>query len=284
MDSTSSEKEGASMKIYASSTLFWGHSFEHICQQVKSANLAGIEIWVEQLQFQQWTIEEIQYFLNSYQLEATIHANSWDLNLCSLNAGIRKQSLREIEASIHIAKQLEVPSITVHPGKRTVNNRFGEIHERLMISTLHQLQELSLEYGVNISLELMEPVRKEMYCTSQKMNELLAHCNDSITTTFDVAHIPQHLSIVDELKTLKRIDKIHISDSTKSTYHVPLGKGELLLDANLWETIDALGVPVVLEGLDSSDSHDFFYDHLDYLQTPLLHLLRSCIHEFFSNQ
>lgn len=267
MDTTSYKQEGALMKIYASTTLFWGHSFERICQMAKREQLAGVEIWVEQMQFQKWSIEEMKYFLNSYGLKATIHANSWDLNLSSLNEGIRNQSLCEIEKSMIFAKELQVPSITVHPGKSTVNNRFYDEHQKVMRSVLQRLMDLSFKYGVRVSLELMEPVKKELYCEARLMNALLESCDDSIKTTFDIAHVPFHLSIVDELKTLQRVDKVHISDSTKSTYHVPLGKGELLLDLNLWKTIDSLGVPVVLEGLDTSAEHEFFHDHVKYLNS-----------------
>lgn len=142
MDTTSYKQEGALMKIYASTTLFWGHSFERICQMAKREQLAGVEIWVEQMQFQKWSIEEMKYFLNSYGLKATIHANSWDLNLSSLNEGIRNQSLCEIEKSMIFAKELQVPSITVHPGKSTVNNRFYDEHQKVMRSVLQRLDGL----------------------------------------------------------------------------------------------------------------------------------------------
>ncbi|WP_421663440.1 sugar phosphate isomerase/epimerase family protein [Lysinibacillus telephonicus] len=270
MDSSIVRKEGAAMNLFASSTLFWGHSFEHICKVVKAENLKGIEIWVEQLQFQDWNLHEIQHLLHAYHLQATIHANSWDLNLCSLNAGIRNQSIREVENSIRIANKLCIPSITVHPGKLTVYGRWEQNHRNIMLHTLDELTSLADKYSVNISLELMEPASKEIYCEARKINDLVAFTDDCIQTTFDIAHIPFHFSIADELKALQKVDKIHVSDSTNTTYHVPLGKGELQLDCSLWETIDSLKVPVVLEGLDTSKNHVFFYDHLEYFQTNSL--------------
>lgn len=270
MDSSTFRKEGTTMNLFASSTLFWGHSFEHICKKVKAENLKGIEIWVEQLQFQAWNLDDICSLLQSYKLQATIHANSWDLNLCSLNAGIRNQSIREIENSLFIAKKLCIPSITVHPGKLTVTGRWEQIHKTIMLRVLDDLSYLAEKYDVNISLELMEPASKEIYCKAPQVNELLAFTGNRIHTTFDIAHIPFHLSIKEELKLLNKVDKIHISDSAKTIYHVPLGKGELQLDTSLWETINSLNVPVVLEGLDTSIDHSFFYDHLKYFQTNSL--------------
>ena len=73
------------------------------------------------------------------------------------------------------------------------------------------------------------------------------------------------------LKAQHRIDKIHLSDSTMTAYHVPLGEGAIMME----EVLDALRyleVPVVIEGLDFMESNRILQRNIDYLQDH--HLLQ----------
>ena len=51
-----------------------------------------------------------------YPLRTCVHSCSWDLNLASMNQGIREMSIKQVEASMRLAAELEAMELTVHPG------------------------------------------------------------------------------------------------------------------------------------------------------------------------
>ncbi|TQR39597.1 sugar phosphate isomerase/epimerase [Lysinibacillus sphaericus] len=251
------------MNIFASSTLFWGQSLEEICQKVQVAQLQGIELWVEQMILADWSIGTIEKELQQSGLALTLHARSWDLNIASLNEEIRQASVQDVVRTLLIAKALDVPSITVHPGRKMIANHSVNLYKVAMQRSLQTLYEASEKIGVQLSIELMEHTPKELYWQANMLNTLIKQY-PTFRTTFDIAHIDIGISIEQELQQLHAIDKIHISDSTSLQYHVALGTGELQLTPSLWTMIEQLEVPVVIEGLCYDDT--LFQQHLNYLE------------------
>lgn len=251
------------MNLFASSTLFWGQSLEVICQKVQSAQLQGIEIWVEQMTLAGWSIDKIKKELEGTGLALTLHARSWDLNIASLNEEIRQASVQDVVNTLLIAKSLDVPSITVHPGRKMIASHSVNLYEIAMHRSLQTIYEASEKIGVHLSIELMEHTPKELYWQANRLNSII-NKYPNFKTTFDVAHIDIGTPIEQELQQLHAIDKIHISDSTRLKYHVALGTGELQLTPSLWTMIDQLQVPVVIEGLCYDDT--LFQQHLNYLE------------------
>lgn len=251
------------MKLFASSTLFWGQPLETICQKVKGAHLQGVEIWVEQMHLYNWSILEIEHLINKYDLQLSIHARSWDLNLASLNEEIRQASVQEIIHTLHIAKALKVGSITVHPGRKMIAHHPRQLYEKAMHQSLEQLHVASERMGAIVSFELLEHLPKELYYEPEQLNDLLSPYTN-FCSTFDIAHIALQDNIELKLDCLEKIDKIHISDATSHTFHVALGTGELDLSTSLWTRISQYDVPVVLEGLCYDGT--MFSQHLNYVK------------------
>lgn len=251
------------MKLYAATTLFWGQPLEVIFQKVQAAGLQGIELWIEQMQLENWSLPKIELFMQQYNLPVSIHARSWDLNLASLNEEIRNASVHEVMNALYVAKALSCPSVTIHPGRKMIANHPNTFYEQAMIESLNTLQKESEKIGVSISLELLEKLPKELYVEPEALNELLRKY-PSFKTTFDIAHIALRDNIEEKLCQLHNIDKIHISDATEQKFHVALGTGQLLLTHTLWDRIKEQNVPVVLEGLCYDNT--MFSQHLIYLK------------------
>lgn len=247
--------------LYSSSTLFWGRSVLEMAKALETYHLTGIEFWYEQAQYFNLSPKEIADVFSSYSQARTVHAASWDLNLSSINRGVRQQSLEEIEKSLHFAKLLQADDVTIHPGRHSSISLLDDWHREQMLYSVAAIDQLAQQYEMPVSFELMEPIRKEMYTTPAQLNELLEACSDWVYTTYDVAHSSLGEEPERAFLQLKRVNKIHMSDSTPLAFHVPVGQGEIQW-SRLMPYILNKKVPLILEGFDVSEDEQFLRAHL----------------------
>lgn len=253
------------LKWYGASTLLWGSSFTHICERIRDVNLQGVELWAEQFWHHAFEVSDVLEKSRNNNLDISLHAASWDLNISSLNDGIREQSIREIERSIELAYALNVESITIHPGRLTLNEEWKTWHMDCLQQSLDLLEKIAQRTGITLSIELMEFAKKEFVTSSNLLNELVDHRSKYVTTTFDVAHIPLTQSPLELLQQLHRVDKVHISDSTAKKFHVPLGEGAIDF-MNVLPLIERLDVPLVIEGFDCLEKGNMLKKNIRFLQ------------------
>lgn len=252
------------MKFFIASSLCWNYQPRDCLTIAKEHGLAGVELWAEHIYYHDADPSELRELAKKNELQLTLHASSWDLNICSLNKGIQEQSIKELKKSIQLAKKLDVLHMTFHPGRFTVKSYLQEEHERALIENTKVLIQEANEQGVVLSQELMEPIPKEMLTTPEAMNEFLDAVGEGLYVTLDIAHTPLDESNINYLQQLKRVNSIHLSDSSKQQYHVPLGEG----DVNVDEVLHALSkhsFPIVLEGIDMTEELHFLNKHLQYL-------------------
>lgn len=251
--------------MYLSSTLCWSDEVDEVIRLANQLGFAGVEVWAEQV-WQHGTDESVIVKASArYKQKLTLHAASWDLNLCALNKQVRQQSIHEIEQSIGLASRIGALNVTVHPGRQTLSG-LSDLHWKWLVESFSFLAERAEQLGVTLSIELMEHIPKEFITTPDTINHLLSELSPLVMTTFDIAHVPLNEDILDYFKRINRVSKIHCSDSVAGRYHVPLGKGNLPLHL-IWPVLETADVPVVLEGFDLSPSHEILRADLDFLQT-----------------
>ena len=85
--------------IYLCSTLLWNASLEEIFNLACQSGLDGIELWAQHFFHREYDAGEFEKLAALYPIKSCIHSQSWDLNLASMNEGIRKQSVIEVEKS-----------------------------------------------------------------------------------------------------------------------------------------------------------------------------------------
>lgn len=253
------------MKFFFASSLCWGYHPRDSISIAQQYGLAGVELWAEHIYYHDADPVELKQLAEANQIALTLHASSWDLNICSLNKGIREQSVNELKKSIQLAKEIGALHMTFHPGRFTVKSYLEEDHKQALITNTKRLMEEAKAQGVVLSQELMEPIPKEMLTTPEAMNQFLQAVGDGLYVTLDIAHTSLHESNIDYLMQLKRVNSIHLSDSTKEQYHVSLGEG----DVNIYEVLQVLSnerYPIVLEGMDTSRKLEFLRSHVSYLR------------------
>ncbi|MBM7839179.1 sugar phosphate isomerase/epimerase [Alkalihalobacillus xiaoxiensis] len=251
------------MNLYASSTLYWSKPIPDVLREIAKLGLTGVEIWAEQIDNHQTTIRDIQRIQAELALAYTVHAPSWDLNITSINQAIRERSLGEIERAFETAALLKAKSITVHPGQLSLTNQWLHWHREQQVKSTARLVDFSKQYGVGLTLELMERKPKETVTSPEAMNELLRALNYRFGVTFDVAHIALNEDVVQAYLRTENVEVVHLSDTSSSIYHIGLGEGEQQLHPIL-QLLSKETVPVVLEGMSASGG--MLKRHLAYLE------------------
>ena len=103
----------------------------------------GIELWAQQFFARGYDTQEYLRLQALYPLRTCVHSCSWDLNLASMNQGIREMSIKQVEASMRLAAELEAMELTVHPGHMTLPGRREERHETSSGLVQEQIGRLS---------------------------------------------------------------------------------------------------------------------------------------------
>ncbi|USG66219.1 sugar phosphate isomerase/epimerase [Brevibacillus ruminantium] len=251
--------------LYVSSTLMWVYPVELAIEVAAHHGFSGVEVWAEHVWYHQSSAEKIRSAARKNGMQLSLHAASWDLNLCALNRGIREQSVREIKRSIELAEAIGAYSVTVHPGKLTLTNAWREHHLSLLAESLDELACMAHQKGLILSIEHIEPLPKELITTASALNQLRSELSYPTTATFDIAHVPLDLSAIQFYFDLLDVDKVHISDATKDKLHLPLGKGELDLEPILSLMKERAEIMVV-EGLDTSRELPLLRENISYLE------------------
>ncbi|MFC3419006.1 sugar phosphate isomerase/epimerase family protein [Salinicoccus hispanicus] len=247
-----------------SSTLCWSFNPSEVIGIAREHRFSGIEFWAEHV----WRYDadpfELAEAAAAASLDLTVHAASWDLNITALNPAMRKQSVAELKRSIDLTSDLGASHMTFHPGKLTLSDRMMDVHFQMLLSSVTELMDYAEQKGVVLSMELMEEKEKELISRPPAMNSFLSLLDRNLHTTIDIAHVPLYEDSCQYFKQTTAINSIHLSDSTASTYHVPLGEGCIDFRSILPMIMESR-LPIVLEGMDDSRELGFLKTHLDYL-------------------
>lgn len=252
------------MKFFIASSLCWAFHPEEVILLAKEYGFYGVEIWVEHINDHQADPEMIRDKAETNNIALTLHAPSWDLNICSLNQGIQQQSVEELKKSIDLAHRLDVFHMTFHPGRLTVKDYLVEAHLEVMIENTKQLINYANTREVTLSIELMEPIPKEILTHPQAMGDFQQRVGEDLQVTLDIAHVPLDHDPLTYFDQLESVNSIHLSDSSKTAYHLPLGAGEIDLE-NVLTGLSKVNFPIVLEGMETTRELSFLKSHYLYL-------------------
>ena len=160
-------------------------------------------------------------------LEVSIHAPTVDINIASLNEGIKNESLRQMRKCIDYAEKLNANAITLHAGKIGRNDPI--LRKQALELACESISEL-VDYAksVKISVENM-PVRKSFL--GNKIEEIEMIRNETgCGITIDIGH-GNTTKNNEELLNLKNITYCHLNDNNgEKDQHLKLGEGTLDLE------------------------------------------------------
>jgi sugar phosphate isomerase/epimerase len=221
------------MKWYSSSMLLRGHSVVDAIETVADAGYDGIEVWVDQALAHDEPPSLLAERAGKRGLQTTVHTSSYDINLTAWNPGIRAESQRQTEASVHFAAELGATIVVVHPGSRSSSRDDVEEYWQKILDSLEPVDRLAERLRVTVALELMERRAKEVVMLPEDGARVMRHGYRATRLTVDLAHAWSHRDPVEFLRDipLEWIAHVHLSDSNPKTIHMPLGEGEIDLAA-----------------------------------------------------
>ena len=209
------------MKIgFTTLALFMKENTE-IIKTAKKHNFQMIEILAED-PFWQKDKEEFK----NCGLDVRIHAPTVDINIASLNKGIKNESVKQMIHCGKYAEKIGAKTITIHPG--IIGRNEPHLRKWAIEIACQSIGEIIDETNVEISVENM-PVREKFLAnTTEELEEIQNQTQCMLTIDTGHANTCQNLK---EMLELKNISYCHLNDNDgKKDQHIPLGEGTLDLD------------------------------------------------------
>lgn len=165
-------------------------------------------------------------------LDVRIHAATVDINIASLNKGIRAESVKQMIDCGRYAEKIGAKTITVHPG--IIGRNDPPLRKWALELAVESVGEIIDNTNVEISVENM-PVREKFL--ANKVDELeMIQKETGCSLTIDTGH-GNTCGNLEEMLELKKISYCHLNDNDGfKDQHITLGEGTL--DLNLLKKID----------------------------------------------
>ena len=189
-----------------------------IIEKAKAHNFEMIEILAEDPFYKKDNGE-----FKGCGLDVRMHAATVDINIASLNEGIRKESVRQMIFFFLYADKINAKTITVHPG--IIGRNEPHLRKWAMELACESVGEIIDNSNVEISVENM-PVRKKFLAnTVDELEEIQNQTGCMITIDTGHANTTDTLS---EMLDLKNISYCHLNDNDGvKDQHIPIGEGTL---------------------------------------------------------
>ncbi|MBQ2227081.1 MAG: sugar phosphate isomerase/epimerase [Methanobrevibacter sp.] len=165
-------------------------------------------------------------------LDIRMHAATVDINIASINKGIRAESVRQMIHCGQYAEKIGAKTITVHPG--IIGRNDPHLRKRALEMAIDSVGEIMDNTNVEISVENM-PVRQKFLGNTVEEIEMIQEAT-GCSLTIDTGH-GNTCGNLEEMLSLKNISYCHLNDNDGvKDSHIPLGDGTL--DLNLLKKID----------------------------------------------
>lgn len=226
------------------------------------------EVWIEHLWQSGETPETIKQRARDLGLTLTAHAPSYDVNICSTNPGIRRESLRQMEESLEIAARLGARVVAMHPGFLSSSRASLETAWESLFDAVAALDPQAARAGLRLGIEAMEKRAKEFFVLPSDLLRLFQRTYQATGLTIDLAHAQTVMNPLDYLAQIPadQIIHAHCSDNAPKQTHLPLGRGSFDLSAALRALGEKYDGIVILEGYVPGQGEKIVPANAEYLR------------------
>ncbi len=177
--------------------------------------------------------DELERLIPSFDLQLSLHAPFSDVNIGSFNTGIREEAVRQVIDAIHVAANLGMKTVTLHPGFLSPIS-FHDPRKVVEI-TKESVQRIDSSIGgldIKVGVENMPDM---IVTTCRKVQDLLHVIEGTeIGICFDVGHANTTGEIENFLQLTDKFVNVHLHDNDgKSDHHMPPGEGTVDFEAVL---------------------------------------------------
>ncbi|MCD6396453.1 MAG: sugar phosphate isomerase/epimerase [Spirochaetaceae bacterium] len=238
------------IKFGINTWFFQEYSVKYALKKIREIGFQAAEIWMEHLLKTNEKPEDIRDLSKKLDLELSLHATSYDINLTSINRGIREESKRQAVEAITMGNKIGANIVVIHPGRLSASRVNKTECWNDMIEVLKYLDEIAERESIKIGLEAMEKRPKEILVTPEDVHFLFDKNWKNIGLTLDIAHAN---TLEDPIQYMKKINKswiyhLHISDATPDRKHIPLGQGNIDINSVLATLKKSYNGLIIIEG------------------------------------
>ncbi|WP_458403692.1 sugar phosphate isomerase/epimerase family protein [Methanobrevibacter sp.] len=165
-------------------------------------------------------------------LDIRMHAATVDINIASINKGIRAESVKQMIHCGQYAEKINANAITVHPG--IIGRNEPHLRKWALEMAIESVGEIIDNTNVEVCVENM-PVRQKFLGNKVEEIEMIQEAT-GCSLTIDTGH-GNTCGNLEEMLELKNISYCHLNDNDGvKDQHITLGEGTL--DLNLLKKID----------------------------------------------
>lgn len=224
------------MKVGFSTLALFMKPIEEILEIGKNDRFELIEILTEGFYNPEYLLKNKEMLepFQSYDYDYYLHAPTVDLNLASINPGIRKESVRQTLKALELGNEIGAKAVTIHPGQiGRIEDRIRNMGLKLSKESIKECVKYSEGMETKISVENM-PGKPKFLCTKpEELENIVEETNCSIT--IDLGHA-NTCNNTEKFLDIPNIAYCHLSDNNgEKDQHNILGQGTL--DLNLLKKV-----------------------------------------------
>ncbi len=186
------------------------------------------EIFSEAFHSVLYHAREMEDILPSYDMSYSIHSPICDVNIAAISDCMREASLNEIIRTAELASNLDIRTITVHPGLFSLAVADMEAHTiEIAKDSMKLLDRAAKEYGVTMAIENMPSMPYFVGRTAAQLAEIIE--GTDLSVCFDIGHANTTGQIDAMIDTFSgRIANVHIHDNDGDRdAHMTIGDGSI---------------------------------------------------------
>ena len=218
------------MRIGTTSMVFWQTGLLEGIQTAARLGFDSIEIWISHFQKEtELSAAALAELLEQSGMSCTVHAAIRDINIASVNAGIRRESTAQQIEAVELCATLGGELVVVHPGQLSSKRSDPDEQWRHQADSYVQILEAAQAQGVTVTVENMEWNKEdELVRTAPDIERLQGMIGDfHLPVTLDITHLADTERCIDAIDTLgDNVVHVHVSDFGEKG-HIPLGDGTL---------------------------------------------------------
>lgn len=206
------------MKLGFTTLALFMNDHDYIIELAKKHGFEMIEILAEDPFYTKDNLE-----FKDCGLDIRMHAATVDINIASINKGIREESVRQMIFCGQYAEKIGAKTITVHPGK--IGRNEPRLRNWAIEMAIESVGEIMDNTNVEISVENM-PVRQAFLANKVEELEKIQQ-ETGCSLTIDTGH-GNTCDNLKEMLELKNISYCHLNDNNGvKDQHITLGEGTL---------------------------------------------------------
>ena len=215
-------------KIGISSMALFKYRPADALKRASELGFSAWEIMLEGSHFQN-DYTEVKELADSYGIELFVHAPFSDLNIASLNEGIRKETLSQVFWAIETADFLESGLVTFHSGRPSpVSMSFRDAAWEKNLESISEIVRFGSDFDLKLCLENMPNFPGAFCCEIDDVRSIL-DANPELGLTLDIAHAHTCGDEIEFIKNFKdKMLHVHLHDNSRDNdSHSAVGEGDI---------------------------------------------------------